>query len=98
MPEEDDVKRSNVIEMPNRKPKANPTPEELELWRLVLTSAELERSATDIPADRSTESRAPVTTSHLSMKDSSRTSAMSLNRFVHRYPAIDWRARCATPE
>lgn len=34
MPEEDDVKRSNAIEMPNRKPKADPTPEELELWRL----------------------------------------------------------------
>jgi hypothetical protein len=34
MPEEDDVKRSNVIEMPKRKPKANPTPEEVELWRL----------------------------------------------------------------
>jgi hypothetical protein len=34
MPEEDDVKRSNVIEMPNREPKADPTPEELEMWRL----------------------------------------------------------------
>ena len=34
MPEEHDVKRSNVIEMPNRKPKADSTPEELELWRL----------------------------------------------------------------
>ena len=34
MPNEDDVKRSNVIKMPNRKPKANPTPEELELCRL----------------------------------------------------------------
>ena len=34
MPEEDEVKRSNVIEMPNRKPKAIPTPEEPELWRL----------------------------------------------------------------
>jgi SOS response associated peptidase (SRAP) len=34
MSEENDVKRSNVIEMPNRKPKANPTREELELWRL----------------------------------------------------------------
>jgi hypothetical protein len=34
MPEEDDVKRSNVIEMPSRKPKANPTREEVELWRL----------------------------------------------------------------
>jgi hypothetical protein len=31
MPKEDDIKRSNVIKMPNRKPKANPTPEELEL-------------------------------------------------------------------
>jgi hypothetical protein len=31
---EDDIQHSNVIEMPNRKPKANPTPEELELWRL----------------------------------------------------------------
>ena len=34
MAKEDDIKRSNVIKMPNRKPKANPTPEELELWRL----------------------------------------------------------------
>jgi hypothetical protein len=34
MPNEDGIKRSNVIKMPNRKPKANPTPEELELWRL----------------------------------------------------------------
>jgi hypothetical protein len=34
MPKEDDIKRSNVIKMPNRKPKANPTPEDLELWRL----------------------------------------------------------------
>jgi hypothetical protein len=34
MPEEDDVKRSNVIEMPKRKPKANPTREEVELWSL----------------------------------------------------------------
>ena len=34
MPNEDDVKRSNVIKMPNRKPRANPTREELELWRL----------------------------------------------------------------
>jgi hypothetical protein len=34
MPEKDDVKRPNVIEMPNRKPKANPTPEELEQWKL----------------------------------------------------------------
>jgi hypothetical protein len=34
MPNEDDIKRSNVIKMPNREPKANPTPEELELWRL----------------------------------------------------------------
>jgi hypothetical protein len=34
MSNEDNIKRSNVIEMPNRKPKANPTPEELELWRL----------------------------------------------------------------
>jgi hypothetical protein len=34
MPNEDSIKRSNVIKMPNRKPKANPTPEELELWRL----------------------------------------------------------------
>jgi hypothetical protein len=34
MPKEDDIKRSNVIKMPNRKPKANPTPKELELWRL----------------------------------------------------------------
>ena len=33
MSEEKDVKRSNVIQMPNRKPKANPTPEELELWK-----------------------------------------------------------------
>jgi hypothetical protein len=33
-PEEDDIKRSNEIKMPNRKPKATPTPEELELWRL----------------------------------------------------------------
>jgi hypothetical protein len=34
MPNEDDMKRSNVIEMPNRKLKANPTPKELELWKL----------------------------------------------------------------
>ena len=34
VPEGNDAKRSNVIEMPSRKPKANPTPEELELWRL----------------------------------------------------------------
>jgi hypothetical protein len=34
MPNEDGIKRSNVIKMPNSKPKANPTPEELELWRL----------------------------------------------------------------
>ena len=34
MPEKDSVKRSNVIDIPNRKPKANPTCEELELWRL----------------------------------------------------------------
>jgi hypothetical protein len=34
MPKEDDIKRSNVIKMPNRKPKANSTPEDLELWRL----------------------------------------------------------------
>jgi hypothetical protein len=33
-PKEADIKRSNVIKMPNRKPKANPTLEELELWRL----------------------------------------------------------------
>jgi hypothetical protein len=34
MPKEDDIKPSNVIKMPNRKPKASPTLEELELWRL----------------------------------------------------------------
>jgi hypothetical protein len=34
MPKEDGAKRSNVMAMPNRMPKANPTPEELELWRL----------------------------------------------------------------
>jgi hypothetical protein len=34
MPKEDDVKPSSVIEMPNGKPKANPAPDELELWRL----------------------------------------------------------------
>jgi hypothetical protein len=34
VPEDNDAKRSNVIEMPSRKPKANPTPQELELWRL----------------------------------------------------------------
>jgi hypothetical protein len=32
MPNDDDVKRSNVIQMPKAKP--SPTPEELELWRL----------------------------------------------------------------
>ena len=31
MPHEDGIKRSNLIKMPNRKPKANPTPEELGL-------------------------------------------------------------------
>jgi hypothetical protein len=34
VPEDNDAKRSNVIEMPSRKPNANPTPEDLELWRL----------------------------------------------------------------
>jgi hypothetical protein len=34
MAKEDGAKRSNVMAMPNRMPKANPTPEELELWRL----------------------------------------------------------------
>lgn len=34
MSEENDVKRPNVIEMPNGKSNANPTREELELWRL----------------------------------------------------------------
>ena len=34
MPKEDDIKRSNVIKMPNKKPKPNFTSEELELWRL----------------------------------------------------------------
>jgi hypothetical protein len=30
MAKEDDMKRSNVIKMPNRKPKSNPTAKELE--------------------------------------------------------------------
>ena len=34
MPNEDCIKRSNVIKMPNRIPKANPTPEKVELWSL----------------------------------------------------------------
>ena len=34
MAKADDIKRSNVIKMPNKKPKANPTAEELELWSL----------------------------------------------------------------
>jgi hypothetical protein len=34
MPKEDDIKRSNVIKMPNRKPQRILPPEELELWRL----------------------------------------------------------------
>jgi hypothetical protein len=34
LPKEDEIRRSNVIKMPNRIPTANPTPEELELWRL----------------------------------------------------------------
>jgi hypothetical protein len=34
VPEDNNAKSSNMIEMPSKKPKANPTPEELELWRL----------------------------------------------------------------